>query len=164
MSIETAFFTYLSSKSAITDLVGTNIWKGHLPQSYATADVWTSPAITFSKVSEVHDHNLDGGSGCARARIQVDCWASTAAVAENIAEQIRLVLQGYAGSIGSVTATSVILDNVLSLPEPPVDGSSKWRYHEICDFLVIYRESKPQFSVTVSAFSSAFSSAFRGRT
>lgn len=141
MSIETSLHTYLSSNDGITSIVGEDIWKGRLPQSF----MWDGPAITFRKISEVHDHNLDGGSGCARARIQIDCWSPTAAVAENVAEQIRLALQGYAGSIGDIEATSVVLDNVIHMPEAPIDSSDNWRFHIVCDFLVIYRESKPQF-------------------
>lgn len=143
MSIETALHTYLSAKSEITSIVGTRLWRGHLPQSFN----WASPALTFWKVSEVHDHNIDGGGGCARARIQVDCWhkSSSTAVVDDLAEQVRLALQGFDGLMGDVPVTSVVLDNVVSLPEPPTGASDDWRQHIALDFLVIYRISAPQF-------------------
>lgn len=139
--VETALYTYLAGKTSITSIVGTNIWKGRLPQSYS----WVAPALSFRRISELHDHDLDGGSGIARARMQIDCWSKTASAAESLAEQVRTLLQGYSGTIGSVTATSVVLDNVVSLPEPPIDSSDDWRFHIALDFIVIYRESSPQF-------------------
>lgn len=139
--MESSLHSYLSSKTSITNLVGSNIWRGRLPQSYS----WSSPAITFRRISEPHDHNLDGASGIAQARVQIDCWARSAATADNVAEQVRLVLQGYSGTLGTITATSVVLDNVVSIPEQPKDASDEWRYHIALDFLIFYRESVPQF-------------------
>jgi len=142
MSIETAVYQYLVGFESITDEVGTNIWKYHLPQTFD----WGGPAVSLWRVSETHDHSLDGGSGVARARIQVDTWSLDPEDAEHVAEEIRLVLQGYRGPLTEdVYAMSILLDNIAVLPEPPEAGTDVWRHHIASDYMVIYREPKPQF-------------------
>ena len=85
------------------------------------------PAITVHKVSGGPEHDLDGSAGNAIPRIQVDSWAATDTDCDELAEAVRNVLQGFGsqagGSLmGDVRVGAVILDNEISLPEPPTDS------------------------------------------
>lgn len=95
----------------------------------------------MTKISEQHYHTLTLSSGVATARVQIDVWGTDEDQVETAAEAIRLVLQSYAGPVGSITVLGITLDNVVSLPEQPTDGSSQWRQHLACDYMITYRNT-----------------------
>lgn len=137
MAILQSIRTRLLSQTAVTDIVGTRIHPQWRPQDGALA------AITLQRISEDHVHNLEGGAGLARPRIQVDCWSSKYSEAQSLGEAVREALQGFTGTVDSVTIHSCLLDNRADLFEPPKDGSDKGIYHIALDFQLIYGESIP---------------------
>ncbi len=54
--------------------------------------------------------SLDGPSGLAHPRIQIDVWADTYAAVKAAATQVRLALDGYAGTVDGVVIKAVILN------------------------------------------------------
>ena len=135
MALITELHKFLSNKSSVTDLTSTRMYQTHLPQSFD----WSGPAVSMTKISEEHPHTLTNSAGVATARVQIDSWGTNEDQVENVAEAIRLVLDSYSGPVGSVTVLAALLDNVVSLPERPTDGSNQWRQHIACDYLITYR-------------------------
>lgn len=131
--------TYLLAQSAISDVVSTRIYPVWLPQNV------TYPCITISRVSESHGHNLDSASGYAISRYQIDCWATSYATAYTLADAVRGELSGFAGTMGSTTVDSVVLENESDLHEPPSDGGSRGMYHIACDYIICHQETVPTF-------------------
>jgi|CZCB01.1.fsa_nt_gi hypothetical protein len=71
MLIQTKIRQYLSTKTALVELVGTRIYPGYLPDSVVY------PAISYSRVSNVRPRVKDGHIKEARPRFQFDVWAES---------------------------------------------------------------------------------------
>lgn len=94
MTLREAIVAHLTSRPAITALVGKRIHPGELPENSPV------PAIAFSGVSRVGVENLEGPSGLVAIRFQFDCWAKRITQAEAVGDQLRLALDGFAGVMG----------------------------------------------------------------
>ena len=135
-----AFQTYLESKTAVTNLVGTRIYPRHLPR-----DNTTYPVLTHQLISNNHLHVIGSAAGQSTARVQVDCWGLKLADVETLAEAVRGILQGYSGKMGTVDVGFVMLVNDMDMHESPKDASEQWLYRRVMDFTVKYGESVPTF-------------------
>ena len=114
--------TYLLTKSAITDLVGTRVYPSVLPQN---ADL---PAIVYDVMGGSPDDVLTGSSGSYRALIDVECISTNHIDSNDLAEQIRLVTQGYFGAMGVEQCNACRLLSRLEDYQPPIDGSDLGRH------------------------------------
>ncbi len=131
---------YLLSKAAVTAIIGSRLYPVVLPQSQ---DV---PAITFSRVSGGHSHNLDRATGSAIPAFEFDCWAATYAQAETLAEVVRGVMQGFGpGTMGDTEVKACILDDEADAYEPPEDASDKGVFRITLRYRIRYTESVPTF-------------------
>jgi hypothetical protein len=130
---------YLTANAGVAALVGNRIYPDVLPQGYT---IKTGGALTYTIVSTVHDHLINGLAGIARSRIEFASFASTRAGANLIAEAVRVSgLQGYTGAMGGVFIESVMLSGgVQTLDERPTDGSQEHRYMAVFDYLFAYQE------------------------
>ncbi|WP_339684233.1 tail completion protein gp17 [Gimesia maris] len=138
--IEKALYQYLSDQTSITDITGTRIYPHHLPQS-----VTSYPVLTITLVSNSHGHHLTSASGETTARVQLDSWSESLSDAVSLAEAVRGELQGFSGTMDTVTIHFIQLDNEQNLSEPPIDASDDWMYRKSQDFLVKYSETIPSF-------------------
>jgi hypothetical protein len=138
--IGTAVRGYLAANGGVAAAVATRIFPDVLPQGYT---VKTGGALTYTIISTVHDHFINGLSGIARSRIEFSAFASTRAGANLIAEAVRVSgLQGYTGAMGGVLIESVMLDSgIETLDERPTDGSQEHRYLTVFDYMIAYQES-----------------------
>ena len=98
--------TYLKTKTAITDLVGTTtaarIYIHEAKQDAAL------PFIVLHGFEGISEEWLSGIVGNCTTRVQVDCYASTRPGAYALAEAVRLApLQMFRGAIWSCTALTV---------------------------------------------------------
>lgn len=100
--IEKDLKTYLLAQAGVSALVGTRVYASHLPQQP------TLPAITFNRITGQRELMHSGRSGLAHPQFQVDCWADDYTEVKQLAEQVRLVLEGYGGSMGSSTGCAVV--------------------------------------------------------
>lgn len=132
--------TYLLADAGVAALVGTRFEPDVLPQGYS---VDQGGAMTYTTISTLHDHGLNGLSGIARSRIEITTYAKTRLGANEIAEAVRSAdLVGYVGTLGDVTIESVMLESgSQSLEEGPTDGSQEHRYLTVFDFLIAYQEA-----------------------
>jgi len=93
--IEYAIRRHLLDNSAVTAIIGDRIYPLTMPQGE------TLPVITYS-VAAIHEDNQEGDAATlARARLQLDCWATTHKQANDLAQAVRLALPTTTGAIGS---------------------------------------------------------------
>lgn len=129
--------TYLQTKSTVTDLTSTRMFPDHLPQNT------TLPAMTYAVVSTNGPQHMTASAGYSDFRVQLDCYADTYAAAQNLAEQIRLVMHGYSGAMGTDTVDVVQLANGFSSYDDPIDGSDKGRHVYVLEWRLWVAETIP---------------------
>lgn len=140
MSVESELYTWLSSDAAITAVVGTRIFPQRVPQGK------DFPAITFQVIFGDHVHDLKASAGLGRPIFQVNAISPSYLEAKDLAELIRLRLQGFRGVWGTLDVRAVLLNNLADLPfEVPKDESDQGYYTVAGDYRVVHAEPIPTF-------------------
>lgn len=139
MSLQAAIWAELSDAAAVTALVGSDIYAGRVPTS--AGDTY----ISYTKISNVHVRHVDGGSGLATARVQVDCVAPKPDSAYNVYDAVRRTLDNFRGTLGTgsntLTVRSCVLDNDREVWAQPVAARQEGPCREAMDFLITYVET-----------------------
>lgn len=136
MIIKAGFYTWVKTISAITDILGTGddikFYKDKAPKGTSF------PYVTFSFQNEETNHYLGGASGVAFPVLVIDVWVAEGDDATALSEAIRIALDGFSGSMGSVDVRRVHLSDRSELPMPPSDGSEvgRLRARSIYDFAI----------------------------
>lgn len=129
MTIEAGIYAYLIANSGVFALVGTRIYPQVIPQD---AEM---PAMAYQRISGPRDHSHSGPSGLVVARMQLTCMAASYDGAKALGEAVRAAMDGYSGTMGTVTVDACLLDNEIdsfaAVFEKPVV-----RY----DYLIWYQE------------------------
>lgn len=94
MTIREAIFKHLSTHGDLAPLVGTRIYPMHLPQKP------TYPAIVIALVESNREHDQAGFAGLTTDRFEITAAANTPADAARVAAMVRLVFDGYQGTMG----------------------------------------------------------------
>jgi hypothetical protein len=127
---------FMLSKPAITDLIGSRIYADIVPQNAPL------PSVAMSKVSTRHDHTLSNFAGMAHCRVQFDCYASTRAVANEVAELLRV--SGLVATKGVTFGCNIRGARVESGQRNEIDysdeSSDDHRYVTSFDFEIDYKE------------------------
>lgn len=129
--------TKLAATTAVTDLVSTRIRPDALVQND------TLPAIAYVEPTSEHMHGLAGVEGTVVGTVSVGCFDSTRIGANALAEQVRLALDCFRGTIGTDYVKSILLIDRLKQYEVPVDGSDSGRYITTLTFEVVTSETIP---------------------
>lgn len=103
-TIEKAIRSILIADTAVKAIT-TRCYPAKIPQDP------TYPLILFFKVTGMRDHHLQGPSGLAHPRFQVEAWATTYDAAKALANAIREALDGYAGTQGAVVIGSILMES-----------------------------------------------------
>ena len=129
--IEQGLLTHLQADAGITAIVDGRIDAVVSPQNE------TLPRITFQRISSNRVMSFGGPSGLTRGRFQIDCWAATYDDSKNLAEAVRLAMDGFSGLMGDVPVRVILLtDNDLFEANPKT-------YRVSMDFAIWYEETKP---------------------
>ena len=138
MTIETAFYSYLSTKPSITSLVSTRIYPLLAP------DTPTYPHIVYTVFGEGHHHDINGAVGLVDLTMQVDIWAKTVASRSSIGEALRNALDGFTGDMGAenLNIRSCFLGDRTNLFDRDSDTSTAF-YRTSMDFTIWHVESLP---------------------
>jgi len=117
-SAENALVARLLATTGVTDIISDRIDPFPLPQNPVR------PALTYHKVSGFHFHSLQGSSGLAKPHVQIDCWADPEDEAglQALAEQVRLSLQGFRGTVGGENLQAVLLVDEMDIYEEEDEG------------------------------------------
>jgi hypothetical protein len=106
--IETAIFSKLSTATEVTDKVGVGnaarVYPVTLPQNI------TYPAIVFTRISGARTYSMDGPSGLASPRVQIDIYGNSVLEAMDLADRVRCTLNGLKETIGGIEILGTFLD------------------------------------------------------
>lgn len=100
MFIEEGLTTYLCS-----GLGHTRIYPLRLPENPSY------PSVTYTRITTERIQSHDGPSGLAYPRFQIDSYSTTYSGAKHSANQVRALLDGYKGSMGTVAVSSCLSQN-----------------------------------------------------
>lgn len=137
MLIEQALATHLANDSGISAIVGTRIYAGLRPQKSPL------PSIVYSRVSGVRIESLQGSSGLARPRFQIDCCGKSYPAVKNLAEAIRLSLEGFRGTMGG--GGGVVVQCVRYLGDIDFYSDDEEIFRVALDFEIWHNEPRPSF-------------------
>lgn len=131
---EEFIFNRLKESADLALIVGDRIYPSLAP------DGVVRPYITFRGVSGQSLGSLDGPSGIAQDRYQVDCWSMNLLEASGIRELVRLAFQGFRGVIASVPTFEV---QECSYEKGPSLIESDTRLHHLVAFIFLgYKEAQ----------------------
>lgn len=144
---ETAIVQRLLDVTAVTTAVSTRIWLNAAPQK-KDADIL--PYIVGMVVDKQHAHHLQGASGIAWTRLQLNIVGANYRSAKETADVVRMALDGFRGAVDvngeMVQIKHCMLDMEQDNFDPPVDGSQKGRHQVIQDWKIANEETVPLFS------------------
>ncbi len=133
----TAIVYLLANDATVSALVGDRI------SPWVQLQSQDLPAITYHQVSSDRVSSMDGSSGLAALRFQIDCWASTYAGVKALAEAVRLELEGYKGSPVSAVIHAVFLENDSDVAVSVEPGRQEPAIYRVSmDFVVWADESR----------------------
>lgn len=105
-SPEQGLATVLVSDPAVAALIGTRIYPVIAP---AAADL---PFVTWRRSGILRQHTLSGPMGMPTVTLTVDLYATTYEAVRELADRVRLALDGYGGTpADSISVNNVSLEN-----------------------------------------------------
>lgn len=125
----------LATDGTVPGLVSARIYPHRLPQGA------TLPAVVYHRVGGADEAGLDGLHGICHQRLQIDCYAATRLVADQVATAVR---DAIAGDSGRGTWGTVFVCGVTPQGGPrddeqtKGDGSDDPMQIVIRDYLVSY--------------------------
>lgn len=141
MTLLEALHVYFASKTAITDVVSTRLYRVKRPQG---SDL---PALTWRKVSGQDQLYQKGTTTLAECRVEVTCWASIPSGAETLRNAVRDVCQRYSGTITSgeesVVVVLIRIEDDAEFYDPPLDASDNGAYSATIDLHIWWRPPAP---------------------
>ena len=135
MSIRSALRQHLLAQTTVTDLVGQRIYPIIAPQ---TGEL---PCIAYRKIEGGHEHLVTGSAGHARPTFTLTVWALDPDTVDDIAEALRLVLQGANATWGAYQVTGLTLDGDSDEWVDPNDGEDNGVYG--CTLRISFRHAEP---------------------
>lgn len=105
IDIRQALRAFLLADAAIATAVGGGrIYPLVLPQGVREA------SLVYTKVSGIGDYHMEGASGLARPRFQIDAWAPTADAADALGRLVKERLDGHRGVFGATAVQGAFCD------------------------------------------------------
>ena len=100
-----ALVSILAVSSDVVSYVGSGtsarIYPVQLPQGQKM------PSIVYSRITELSDYHMQGDSGLATARVQVDSWGVRTDIAADLSNAAHDALSGFRGVVAEVEILGV---------------------------------------------------------
>ncbi len=128
---EEFIYDRLLNFAGVYAITGKGIFPVKAPQDSA------KPCLSYRKVSARHIESMTGSSALVFTRMQIDCWAFAYSEVKNLAEQVRLALQGFKGGIG------VRIDGINYIGEQDFYEDDTEMFQVSMEFLVHHNEEQP---------------------
>lgn len=137
-----AISRHLHADSSIAALVGgdyntARIFAGHLAQGVL------QPSLVLNRVAGAPDYHMQGPSGLAWQRLQIDAWAQDPDTASELADLVRTRLSGFRGLLpyGAETPQQEVrLHGTFVLDEAEGYDPESQLYRSRQDFRVVWTE------------------------
>lgn len=97
--------SFLLADPSIAAVVVNRVYPGQMPQGVSAT------SIVYTRISGGGDYHMQGLSGFARHRYQIDAWALKADSAASLADLIRDRIDGYRGAMGAVTVHGIFFQD-----------------------------------------------------
>lgn len=133
----TALYTYLQTKTGVTNLISTRMYPDELPQGH------TLPCIVYRVISKNPEHDFGGTSPLTRYRFQLDSYATTRLGADALALAVWNAMDGYRGTMGTENAQTCHMDNERSDVDAAIDATDVARYITMQDWLIAFTDTAP---------------------
>lgn len=104
-SPEAVLRSVLVTNTVASSLVGTRVYPILAPQSAAM------PFITYRRAGIQRQQTLAGPSGVPKVTVEVDVYAATYEAARDVADRVRLCLDGYGGTVDNTVVKQTSLEN-----------------------------------------------------
>lgn len=127
---------------AAVSAITTRVYVGTLPQNA------TLPAIVVDVITNNAIEHL-GGSALSVARVRVDTYSTTRALASTLAETVRrnAMKATHKGTLGTTNTINTREITLTAGPywerDRPLDGSDQWREFVRTEYLVTYVQQGP---------------------
>jgi hypothetical protein len=125
-SIDSAVYTRIKNYAGVSAIVGTRVYLAPVPQNTSY------PLVTYQEIDCIEDLTFGSSTSMPVSRYQFDCWASTAATARALADQVFLSLHNYAGTSDSIVIKNSLFDGKRPMDYDPSEGV----YRYIVEFLI----------------------------
>jgi hypothetical protein len=135
--LESALVAALLADATLSGLLGTNVFPGHVPESVPP----DQPAVWYRVRTRPNVHDLDGPAGTALAGLRFGAVSRSYSDVVVIADLVRLIFDGFAGSLGSVDLGVALAQSETDGLYRPDDGSDLVKFERAVDFQFIHRES-----------------------
>lgn len=127
--------TYLRAGASIASTVADRVRPRKMEQDEQL------PAIRLAVVSGASEEHLAGAAELAHATVQIDAYDDDSETADDLAELIRVRLQGHRGMLSTVWANGISVEGDLRQHEEPIDdGGTTFRYVSSRDYRVSYKQ------------------------
>lgn len=132
--IRPALRSFLLGSPEIATIVAARLYPIKLPQGT------TGPSIVYNRISGAGDYHMQGLSGFAKHRYQIDAWAPTAEVATTLADLIRDRIDGYQGPMGADSPPTIEVQGVF-MADQREDYDDAAKLHRMSrDFFITFIE------------------------
>jgi hypothetical protein len=122
-----ALRAFLLGDAAVAAAVGgARIFPVVLPQAERRV------SLVYARISDVGDHHMEGPSGLARPRYQLDAYAAQPDDADSLARLVKARLDGYRGPMGSIAVQGVFFDGARD------DYQSEAKLHRVSQDFIIW--------------------------
>jgi Protein of unknown function (DUF3168) len=131
------------SPNPVADLVGTRVYPLRLPQQTPSTTPPVLPAIRYQRIDTVrapYREMATGRSEYVRPRFQIDCYATTPAGAQQVADAVRAQIDGFRGVSAGVTIGGIALEDEGADLEEGVGVGGAPIYRHRLDFLIGHAE------------------------
>jgi len=132
MEIGEALYSYLSSYTDLTSLVGTRIYPDILPQKCS------NPSIAYQQIDEGELDTFSQPNTLIYPVYQFTIYADTRSSANAVAKQLRLAFKNYSGAMGGDGGVTVSAVKKISRISDYSDDTKE--YKVIMDFEIWYQE------------------------
>lgn len=128
--------------SRLTSKTGYDVYPYKIPQGKPF------PCMTYSLVTNLYGHNLEGSDTTSLARLQIDCWSYNYSEALTMAESVRNSFQGFQGVMGDngVGVLSCIPAGRQTFYQEPGNDSDQGYHHIALDYSILYRVDRSSFT------------------
>ncbi len=133
--IETAIYSILTGDDSVNALVGTRIYPQILPPEAAM------PAIVYHHLNTGRDWTMNGPVNLTEPRFQINCFAATYEQVRDLANKVRLALNGYSGTSNGVKIWGIEVENEGDLLMESKSATQLRRYGKRLDCRIHFRES-----------------------
>jgi hypothetical protein len=140
MSLATELHDYLKRRKDLAALVTGNIFVASVPQGV------NLPTVVLTQISLNSDHHMTAASGLYEAGYQIDGYANHVSLADEIAEQVRLSVDGLrTEEFDTVTLDAVQMDGDRMEVLDTRIGEDEQTHRRSIDITIWYRDVVPTF-------------------